>query len=38
MLFKENKGLKIEKEFVKNIIDFCGWVEKTNGTSSGNSI
>ena len=30
MLFKENKGLKIEKEFVKNIIDFLtdkGWVK-----------
>ena len=31
MLFKENKGLKIEKEFVKNIIDFLtdkGWVKE----------
>ena len=31
MLFKENKGLKIEKEFVKNIIDFLtdkGWVKQ----------
>ena len=30
MLFKENKGLKIEKEFVRNIIDFLtdkGWVK-----------
>lgn len=31
MLFKENKGLKIEKEFVKNIIDFLtdkGWIKE----------
>ena len=31
MLFKENKGLKIEKEFVRNIIDFLtdkGWVKE----------
>ena len=31
MLFKENKGLKIEKEFVRSIIDFLtdkGWVKE----------
>ena len=31
MLFKENKGLKVEKEFVKNIIDFLtdkGWIKE----------
>ena len=31
MLFKENRGLKIEKEFVKNIIDFLtdkGWIKE----------
>ena len=31
MLFEENRGLKIEKEFVKNIIDFLtdkGWVKE----------
>ena len=31
MLFKENKGLKIEKEFVRSIIDFLtdkGWIKE----------
>ena len=31
MLFKENRGLKIEKEFVRNIIDFLtdkGWIKE----------
>ena len=31
MLFKENKGLKIEKEFVRSIIDFLtdkGWIKQ----------
>ena len=31
MLFKENKGLKIEKEFVKSIVNFLtdkGWVKE----------
>ena len=31
MLFKENKGLKIEKEFVRSIVDFLtdkGWVKE----------
>ena len=30
MLFKENRGLKIEEEFVRSIIDFFadkGWVK-----------
>ena len=31
MLFEENRGLKIEKEFVRSIIDFLtdkGWVKE----------
>ena len=41
MLFKENKGLKIEKEFVKNIIDFLtdkGWVKENLRIKYGDDI
>ena len=41
MLFKENKGLKIEKEFVKNIIDFLtdkGWVKENVKIKYGNDV
>lgn len=41
MLFKENKGLKIEKEFVKNIIDFLtdkGWVKEDIKIKYGDDI
>ena len=41
MLFKENKGLKIEKEFVKNIIDFLtdkGWIKEDLKIKYGDDI
>ena len=41
MLFKENKGLKIEKEFVKNIIDFLtdkGWIKENVRIKYGDDI
>ena len=41
MLFKENKGLKIEEEFVKNIIDFLtdkGWVKEDIRIKYGDDI
>lgn len=41
MLFKENKGLKIEKEFVKNIIDVLtdkGWVKENLRIKYGDDI
>ena len=41
MLFKENRGLKIEKEFVKNIIDFLtdkGWVKENVRIKYGDDI
>lgn len=41
MLFKENKGLKIEKEFVKNIIDFLtdkGWIKEDLKIKYGNDV
>ena len=41
MLFKENKGLKIEKEFVRSIIDFLtdkGWVKEDIKIKYGDDI
>ena len=41
MLFEENRGLKIEKEFVKNIIDFLtdkGWVKENLRIKYGDDI
>ena len=41
MLFEENRGLKIEKEFVKNIIDFLtdkGWIKENVKIKYGNDI
>ena len=41
MLFKENRGLKIEKEFVRNIIDFLtdkGWVKEDIKIKYGDDI
>ena len=41
MLFKENKGLKIEKEFVRSIIDFLtdkGWVKENLRIKYGDDI
>ena len=41
MLFKENKGLKIEKEFVRNIIDFLtdkGWIKENIKIKYGDDI
>ena len=41
MLFKENKGLKIEKEFVRSIIDFLtdkGWVKEDLKIKYGDDI
>ena len=41
MLFKENKGLKIEKEFVRNIIDFLtdkGWIKENVRIKYGDDI
>ena len=41
MLFKENRGLKIEKEFVKNIINFLtdkGWVKEDLKIKYGDDI
>ena len=41
MLFKENKGLKIEKEFVRSIIDFLtdkGWVKEDVRIKYGDDI
>ena len=41
MLFKENRGLKIEKELVKNIIDFLtdkGWVKEDLKIKYGDDI
>ena len=41
MLFKENRGLKVEKEFVKNIIDFLtdkGWVKENLRIKYGDDI
>ena len=41
MLFKENRGLKIEKEFVRSIIDFLtdkGWVKEDIKIKYGNDI
>lgn len=41
MLFKENRGLKIEKEFVRSIIDFLtdkGWIKKNVKIKYGDDI
>ena len=41
MLFKENRGLKIEKEFVRSIIDFLtdkGWVKENVRIKYGDDI
>ena len=41
MLFKENRGLKIEKEFVRNIIDFLtdkGWIKENVKIKYGDDI
>ena len=41
MLFKENRGLKIEKEFVRNIIDFLtdkGWIKENIRIKYGDDI
>ena len=41
MLFKENKGLKIEKEFVRSIIDFLtdkGWIKENIKIKYGDDI
>ena len=41
MLFKENRGLKVEKEFVRSIIDFLtdkGWVKEDIKIKYGNDI
>lgn len=41
MLFKENRGLKIEKEFVRNIIDFLtdkGWIKENVRIKYGDDI
>ena len=41
MLFKENKGLKVEKEFVRSIIDFLtdkGWVKENLRIKYGDDI
>ena len=41
MLFKENRGLKIEEEFVKNIIDFLtdkGWIKENVKIKYGDDI
>ena len=41
MLFKENRGLKIEKEFVRSIIDFLtdkGWVKEDVKIKYGNDV
>ena len=41
MLFKENRGLKVEEEFVKNIIDFLtdkGWIKQNLKIKYGDDI
>ena len=41
MLFKENRGLKIEKEFVRSIIDFLtdkGWIKENVKIKYGNDV
>ena len=41
MLFKENRGLKIEKEFVRSIIDFLtdkGWIKEDLKIKYGNDV
>ena len=41
MLFKENRGLKVEKEFVRSIIDFLtdkGWVKENLRIKYGDDI